>query len=121
MRIAVACLTLLCSLPSALANVEKTIFLTPASIHVPREHPNLDDLELEVLTPARWRLQHQIVASFPTVSDGFRGTETWLLLEGLEERRRYEVRICWAATVSHLDLQKHSQFTSTIDSHENGL
>lgn len=104
MLIAVSCLTLLCSLPSILANVEKTIFLAPAFISIPREHPNQDDLQLHVLTPARWRLQHQIVASFPTAPASVRGTETWLLLEELEEQRRYEVRICWAATVSNMDL-----------------
>ena len=102
MRIAVCCLSLLCSLLSILvqANVEKTIFLTPSFIHVPREHPNLDDLQLDVLTPARWRWQGQIAASFPNASATFQGTETWLLLHELEEQRRYEVRICWAATVS---------------------
>ncbi|MCJ1465344.1 hypothetical protein MMC07_003962 [Pseudocyphellaria aurata] len=112
MQIAAICLALLCSLPSTLANVEKTIFLAPAPIHIPREHPNLDDLQLQVLTPARWRLQLRIAASFPTAAKSFRGTETWLLLEGLEEQRRYEVRICWAATqptsfiLETLDLNK---------------
>ena len=119
MRIAVSCLTLLCSLPSILANVEKTVFLTPASISIPRDHPNLDDLQLAVLTPARWRLQHQIAASFPTASTNFRGTETWMLLEGLEEQRRYEVRICWPATVSNLDPQKpRPLFIPKVDSPE---
>lgn len=108
MRIAVSCLTLLCSLPYILANVEKTVFLAPASIPIPREHPNLDDLQLHVLTPARWRLQHQIVASFPSAPASVRGTETWLLLQELDEQRRYEVRICWAATVSKMDFH---QFT----------
>lgn len=122
MRIAVSCLTLLCSLAPILANVEKTIFLTPLFIHVPGEHPNLDDLQLEVITPARWRLQYQIAASFPDASASVRGTETWLLLRGLEEQRRYEVRICWAATVSVLDLQKLCAFfTQVIVSHVNGL
>lgn len=108
MRIAVCCLFLLCSLLSILvqANVEKTIFLTPPFIHVPREHPNLDDLQLDVLTPARWRWQGHIAASFPNESATFRGTETWLLLHELEEQRRYEVRICWAATVSALHVQE---------------
>ena len=120
MRIAVSCLTLLCSLPSILANVEKTVFLTPAPISIPRDHPNLHDLQLAVLSPARWRLQHQIAASFPTASFNLRGTETWMLLEGLEEQRRYEVRICWLATVSNLDPhQPRSLFISIVYLPEN--
>lgn len=95
--------SLSCSLPPALGNVEKTIFLAPPSISIPSGHPNLNDLHLDVLsTPlSRLSLRRQVPASFPTLTDP-RGNETWLLLEGLEEGRRYEVRICWVATVRAL-------------------
>ena len=84
---------------SVLANVEKTIFLGPEAIHIPRAHPNLEDLHLEVLTPSHWRLRSRILATFPHPTSP-KGTETWVLLNGLEQDQRYEVRVCWAATVS---------------------
>ena len=99
MRIAISHLTLLCSLPRILANVEKTIFLGPPFIPFPDTHPNLEDLHLDVLSPSHGTLRRQIAASFPTTLTA-QGTETWLLVEGLDERQRYEIRICWAATVS---------------------
>lgn len=106
MRIAVSSYSiLLCSLSSVQANVEKTVFIAPQSIHVPQAHPNLEDLRLDALSPLRGSLRREIIASFPVAATSH-GTETWLLLEKLEERRRYEVRICWAATVSqHLSLR----------------
>ena len=84
---------------SVLANVEKTIFLGPKAIHIPKAHPNLDDLHLDILTQSDWTLRRQLVATFPN-STHPTGTETWVLLDGLEQDQRYEVRVCWAATVS---------------------
>lgn len=102
MRITVPWSILVWNALQVLANVEKTIFLAPPAISISPSHPNLEDLFLDVLTPApsRWRLRRQVAASFATSTDP-RGNETWLLLEGLEEKRRYEVRICWAATVRY--------------------
>lgn len=101
---------LTCSLLPALGNVEKTIFLAPPSISIPSGHPNLKDLYLDVLfAPLSWlSLRRQVPASFPTPNDP-RGNETWLLLEGLEEGRRYEVRICWVATVRALVIHLRSK------------
>ncbi|KAG0648104.1 hypothetical protein D0Z07_5881 [Hyphodiscus hymeniophilus] len=82
---------------SALANTEKAIFLGPSPLHVPIEHPTLEDLHLDVLTPVNYSLRTHIQAEFPTGSSRY-GQSTWLLLHGLQERQRYEVRICWAAT-----------------------
>lgn len=89
-----------CTLLPALGNVEKTIFLAPPSVSIPLGRPNLEDLYLDVLsTPlSLLSLRRQLPASFPTPANPG-GNETWLLLEGLEEGRRYEVRICWMATV----------------------
>ncbi|KAK0706501.1 hypothetical protein B0T26DRAFT_743740 [Lasiosphaeria miniovina] len=84
----------------AVANTEKAIFLGPASIAVPLEHPTLDDLGLDVLSPAAASspsIRTRLEAQFPTASYPH-GAATWLLLDGLEEGRRYEVRVCWAAT-----------------------
>lgn len=88
---------------AALGNVEKVIFLAPPSISIPSSHSNLQDLYLDVLsTPlSLLSLRRQLPASFPSPTDP-RGNETWLLLEGLEVGRRYEVRICWLATVRGL-------------------
>jgi hypothetical protein len=84
---------------SVLANTEKTIFLGPSSLQIPVEHPTLDDLQLEALSPQLWSLRTHIRAEFPTNSSKY-GQASWYLLHRLEEGKRYEVRICWAATVS---------------------
>lgn len=95
-----------CLLPwigSSVANVEKTIFLAPEAIHVPQEHPNLDDLHLDVLTPSNYMLRTQIAASFPDPPSS-KGLESWYLLDELRQEQRHEVRICWAATVSSFSM-----------------
>ncbi|EKD17505.1 hypothetical protein MBM_04366 [Drepanopeziza brunnea f. sp. 'multigermtubi' MB_m1] len=79
------------------ANTEKTIFLGPRSLQVPVEHPTLEDLQLESLSPNHWSLRTHIRAEFPTNSSSY-GQTSWYLLHNLHEGRRYEVRICWAAT-----------------------
>jgi hypothetical protein len=80
------------------ANTEKVIFLGPASFQVPVEHPTLEDLRLETLSPQSWSLRTFIEAEFPTNSSKY-GKSSWYLLQKLSEGRKYEVRICWAATV----------------------
>lgn len=90
------CLILFISLISA--NVEKTIFLGPEPINVPQHSPSLLNLNIDVLTPEDWSLRSHIDTIFPT--DQFpRGKETWLVLDDLTEGQRYEVRVCWLATV----------------------
>jgi hypothetical protein len=83
---------------SALANTEKAIFLGPAPIAIPLEHPNIDDLHLARLSPSKLSFRTRLEVSFPPDGNG-KGTESWYLLHGLKEGQRYEVRICWAATV----------------------
>lgn len=78
-------------------NVEKTVFLAPASIQLPHQHPNLEDLNLETLSPSRAELRRQLPAAFPEL-DNPKGSEAWFLLDSLTQHQRYEVRICWAAT-----------------------
>lgn len=88
------------------ANVEKTIFLGPEPVNIPQHSPSLSDLHIDVLTPGaddndnnnNWSLRSHVQAIFPT-DDLPRGKETWLLLDHLTEGQRYEVRVCWLATV----------------------
>jgi hypothetical protein len=81
------------------ANVEKTIFLAPAIATIPSEQPALDDLGLERLSPQSPVVRTRLNASFPTTAAP-EGTESWFFLENLNPGQRYEVRVCWLATVS---------------------
>ncbi|KAF2128852.1 hypothetical protein P153DRAFT_265987, partial [Dothidotthia symphoricarpi CBS 119687] len=79
------------------ANVEKTIFLGPRPVTLPNVPPSLDDLRLHTLSPLQPILATQLSVHFPS-EHAPRGLESWYLLRGLEDGRRYEVRICWPAT-----------------------
>lgn len=108
-------LLLLVIFPLANANVEKTIFLGPPppplspslSSSTNPFNPDLSDLGLDRLSPPTPILRTKLNASFPdtntdadaSASPGGKGTESWFLLEGLIPGQRYEVRVCWAATV----------------------
>lgn len=85
----------------AAANVEKTIFVAPLPWTVPAENAAIDDLGLDRLSPADFMLRTHLNASFPTDDQPY-GTESWFYLEDLTPGQRYEVRICWMATVSPL-------------------
>ena len=87
-------------LPSVAANTEKVIFTGPSTQTVPVDSPTLDDLQLPKLSPHHWALRTHLSASFPSTASRY-GTSSWLLLHGLQEGQRYEVRICWAATVCY--------------------
>ena len=88
-------------------NVEKTIFLAPEAIQIPQQHPNLQSLNLQALSPSNPELRRQLFATFPKPSSP-KGTEAWFLLDRLTQHQRYEVRVCWAATVSSLTLGSQS-------------
>ncbi|KAL6705383.1 hypothetical protein ACN47E_007032 [Coniothyrium glycines] len=79
------------------ANVEKTIFLAPSPLTLPNGPPALDDLRLDVLSPANPILSARLPVRFPHQSLP-RGLHSWYLLRALEPGRRYEVRVCWPAT-----------------------
>ncbi|KAK3320905.1 hypothetical protein B0T19DRAFT_430900 [Cercophora scortea] len=92
-------LTSLLGLQTALCNVEKTIFLGPASSIIPLAHPTLSDLHIDTLTPSTRQsssLRTRLAAAFPDSAS--QGIATWLLLDELTAGQRYEVRVCWAAT-----------------------
>lgn len=98
-RLFLAILTFLAALlPFALANVEKTVFVAPSAVAVPNVRPGLQDLRLTSLSPHAHVLRTFIPVAFP--SDGApRGLDYWYLLTELTPGQRYEVRICWLATV----------------------
>lgn len=91
--------TLFSLLTPTFANTEKTIFLGPERVRVPLTHPTLTDLRLHTLTPTNSTLRTQLPARFPS-DEKPKGTETWLILDDLIPGQRYEVRVCWPATVS---------------------
>lgn len=81
------------------ANTEKTIFVAPSSISIPNVHPGLDDLCLDVLSLNKSSLHVQLPVAFPT-KEAPRGIQSWYLLDQLQPGQRYELRVCWVATVS---------------------
>lgn len=98
MKLLLQTLTLLSLVQTAFSNVEKTIFLGPDPIPIPLTRPTLSDLFIDTLTPTNWSLRTHVSAKFPTTTDP-KGHSTWLILDNLTPSQRYEVRICWAATV----------------------
>lgn len=85
--------------PFAWANTEKTIFLGPPPvIFDARTYHALEQLQLVSLSPDNPALRTHLEAEFP--SNGLRrGMPSWFVLHNLTEGQRYEVRVCWAATV----------------------
>lgn len=81
------------------ANTEKTIFLGPETVKIPLAHPTLSDLRLDTLTPGNGTMRTRLGAQFPFKDDPS-GTATWLILDQLTAHQRYEVRVCWPASVS---------------------
>jgi len=88
-------------LHSCLANVEKTIFVAPPTVNIPQQHPTIEDLHLDVLTPDNWSLRTRLAADFPN-DKALEGKISWFLLDNLTPSQRYEVRVCWPATVSFI-------------------
>ena len=84
------------SASTILANVEKTIFIAPPALSLP-DDSSIDNLYLISLSHNFSSVRTKVNATFPD-DEHPKGTETWMLLEGLQPRSRYEVRICWLAT-----------------------
>lgn len=90
-------LLLICALTSSvLANVEKTIFVTPQTVEIIQDAA-IDNLLLTALHPNQLTVRTYLNASFPTTEKPH-GQETWALLDGLAPGQRYELRVCWLAT-----------------------
>jgi len=80
-------------------NTEKVIFLGPPSVDLASAYPSLDYPRLKALDPNNnsIRMYLEVESSI----NAFRGGKpSWLVLRNLTESQRYEVRVCWAATVS---------------------
>lgn len=76
------------------ANTEKIIFLAPPVDVIPLASPSLQDLKVDTLSPQKLSIQRNLTRVF---ADG--GKDSWYLLDNLTEGKRYELRVCWAATV----------------------
>jgi hypothetical protein len=90
-------------LQPCMANIQKEIFIAPPTVRVPSAHPTLDDLKLHVLTPepaSSSIVRTHLLGEFPATSASGFGRPSWVLLDKLNPGQRYEVRVCWAATVS---------------------
>lgn len=104
MQLLFVCLGLLWRTLPTWANVEKTIFLAPSFMPIQINY-DLAALNLDVLSPSKKALRRRLPASFAN-STNPQGSTTWFLLENLVSQQRYEVRVCWTATVSQRPLIK---------------
>lgn len=95
MRILTTIPALVSLLSLASGNTEKTIIVAPLPQLVP--DANIDSLLLVPLNPQHTTARTWLTATFPT-NESLRGTDNWMLLEGLSSGRRYELRVCWLAT-----------------------
>lgn len=82
-------------------NVEKTIFVAPAAINLSQDGPGLETLCLKSLSTQSQETRLRLSLPVKFASHEYPAGETsWYLLQNLSPGQRYEVRICWAATVS---------------------
>ncbi|KAF3479424.1 uncharacterized protein GIQ15_06400 [Arthroderma uncinatum] len=78
-----------------LANVEKTMFISP---NLDEEHSALlNIIDLKTLSPSAPSIREHLEAEFPTAAVPS-GRRSWFRLDGLVPGQRYEVRVCWVAT-----------------------
>jgi len=88
-----ALLVLATIIPCVCANTEKVIFVAPPAAPLEVPFPPA----LETLSPRRPAVRKvQVELSFEKV------TEEFFALEALDIGRKYEVRVCWPATVHPL-------------------
>jgi hypothetical protein len=81
-----------------LANAEKAIFVAPR--HPAPAATDLASLCLPRLSPAQPSLHTQLpVCAVDHELPANRSTVSWYLLDHLTADQRYEVRVCWVATV----------------------
>ena len=117
MRLLVSLSILAWCISSISANVEKAVFLAPEVVHNLDQLPGLNQLSLAVLNPSNWTFRTHLAASFPT-PDSLLGTEAWFLLDGLSHHRRYEVRLCWSATVFSLSISANVGIMHSTTMHQ---
>ena len=106
------------------ANVEKVVFVAPS----PEEPANIrlvqDTLAspyLERLSPLQPSLRRRLHARFPSSIPSFEQSEVWIRLDGLQPGCRYDIRVCWSATVGEADLDSHPSTTEQSQSNRRTL
>jgi hypothetical protein len=76
----------------ALANTEKIIFVAPPAVEALESHRAL--VTLSPFKPTARKVEVQLSFERPTVE--------FFALESLDISRKYEVRVCWPASVCYL-------------------
>ena len=99
MRASILILQVLAYIASVGANVEKVVFLGPEPTYNCYYRLRVDASHRDVLTPVSSSVRREIAAAFPSPHNSWKGSELWIILDDLEPFRRYEVRLCWSATV----------------------
>ncbi|KAI1973216.1 hypothetical protein LOZ53_001074 [Ophidiomyces ophidiicola] len=104
----------------ASANVEKTIFTAPPA-SLTRWPSSMSDIQsvglknLDILSPSISSIRKRLEAAFPSEQTPL-GIQSWFFLADLNPGQRYELRICWIATVTverrHVGAQSASQVAS---------
>lgn len=94
-------LTLCGLITSVWANTEKVIFLAPGKVNLPDTGPSLAELALDILSPVKSSLRASLPREFGN-EPAPDGVQSWYLLNTLHPYKRYEVRVCWPATVRGL-------------------
>lgn len=115
MKLAAGLLPLFAFVQCSLANTEKVIFTAPPRDTL-SELYDLKEEAFQTITPAISVLRASLSVAFPTIERP-QGLDSWYRLEGLEENRRYEVRICWAATVHLLTSTQSMLADSRLATH----
>ena len=114
MRLSFFILQVLASVLSVIANVEKVVFLGPEQINKCYYRSRVDASHRDVLTPASSSIRREIAATFLSPYNSWKGSEFWIVLDDLEPLRRYEVRLCWSATVCLSPLYIHEEATKEV-------
>lgn len=107
MIVLLQCFALYLLVALAKANTEKTIFLAPDKIALPNSGPSLANLNLLELSSRRSALHTSLDVAFANVTNP-KGLRSWYILHDLEEHQRYELRICWPATVGPFTVHSRS-------------
>ncbi|GAB7340801.1 hypothetical protein MBLNU457_7169t2 [Dothideomycetes sp. NU457] len=93
-----ALLLLICtSIVQIAANTEKVIFSAPELTSLSESGPSLGALNLRTLSPSGTQLRTTIPVTFGDTVNS-QGNQSWYILSNLTPNKRYEVRVCWAAT-----------------------
>lgn len=85
---------------SVSANTEKAIFTAPDAVTFTDSNPSLDVLQLESLALERSTLRTSLDVAAPGEAASGGVEDHWYLLRDLNPQQRYELRVCWSASVS---------------------